>query len=422
MTELKDKPEISKEEEQAFRIASLIAGYINHKITPEEFNELDQWACENEKNMALFEELTNASNLNSALNWMNGVNTKTKLHELSQELKFKGTSWRKGLIASLYKYGSAAAIVIFVLGSAIFWFTRHKKTIPPISQIEIPKTPDLLPGRDQAILTLSNGKKVVLDLAKDGTLLAEGNTEITKKNGQLHYTIKGNSGDDEERYNTLSTPRGGNYTLTLADGTNVWLNASSSISYPIGYSGNDRKVAVTGEAYFEVASKTRPSKLNPNISEKVPFSVESKNKGAIVEVLGTHFNINDYDDEPVSKTTLLEGKVKITAGGKSSFLKPGQQAEVNNLNEINMASGVDLAKVVAWKDGYFNFSGEDLKTIMKQVSRWYDVDIQFDKAVKNTGYYFILSKKLPVSKLFNVLETTGGAHFIIEGRTIKVLP
>jgi ferric-dicitrate binding protein FerR (iron transport regulator) len=231
----------------------------------------------------------------------------------------------------------------------------------------------------------------------------------------LTYTIAGLQVTEKDAafYNTITTPRGGQYQVTLSDGTKVWLNAASSIRFPVLFTGNERKVEITGEAYFEVAK---------NVSK--PFKV--KTISSEVEVLGTHFNVNAYDDEAVAKTTLLEGLVKVSVpqtGGKlaARFLQPGQQSGITKDGRISVLNNADTEEAVAWKNGRFQFRSADLKSILRQISRWYDVDVVYKG---NVDLHFTgqLTRDDYVSKVFDKLALTGEVHFKIEGKKIIVSP
>jgi ferric-dicitrate binding protein FerR (iron transport regulator) len=237
----------------------------------------------------------------------------------------------------------------------------------------------------------------------------EGNVNVVKMpNGELAY--KGSSENIE--YNTLSNPRGSKViSLVLADGSKVWLNAASTLKYPTAFVGNERKVEVSGEAYFEVSHNAA-----------MPFIVDKGETS--VRVLGTHFNVNAYDDESSVNVTLLEGSVKVVKGNEDILISPGQQAEVfNNIvpsNPIEVHTA-DVDETMAWKNGLFSYKGADIETIMRQVSRWYNVDVVIEKPVKEK-FYAQVSRNTDVSNLLKMLEATKAVHFKIEGKMITVMP
>jgi len=220
-------------------------------------------------------------------------------------------------------------------------------------------------------------------------------------------------------YNTITTPRGGQYQVMLSDGSKVWLNAASSLHFPTSFTGQQRIVELTGEAYFEVAHVSAVGEKN-----KLPFIVKiitASGARREVEVLGTHFNINAYNDESVVKTTLLEGSVKMTQESGSTLLIPGQQAQLNSNGDVNILKDADMDEAIAWKNGMFQFKKVDIKTIMRQIARWYDVDIEYQKNV-DEKFYAEISRNTNVSNVFRILEETGGVHFVIEGKKVVVLP
>jgi ferric-dicitrate binding protein FerR (iron transport regulator) len=264
---------------------------------------------------------------------------------------------------------------------------------------------DIAPGGNKAMLTLADGSRIVLDEARNDTLGQQGNTSIIKtQNGQVQYHAAGNTAT--VTYNTLSTPRGGQYQLTLPDGTRVWLNAASSLHFPTAFTGNHRTVELTGEGYFEVAAL--PGK---------PFLVKAN--GADITVLGTHFNIMAYANEQAMAVTLLEGAVNVGRNGTVKKLLPGQQARITGNNSI-MVSGTDVQEAVAWKNGYFIFDRADITTVMRQLERWYDIEVVYEGAPPEMRFGGGMQRSLPLSGILRLLEKNG-VLFKIEGRKITVL-
>ncbi|MDN5285390.1 MAG: FecR family protein [Mucilaginibacter sp.] len=304
---------------------------------------------------------------------------------------------------------AAAASIILCLSAAVF-LILHKTPIKQQIVKNLPLRNDFLPGGNKAILTLATGQRIVLTGAQNGKLAQQGNAVIMKTaDGKIVYNAADESAAVEVSYNTTSTPRGGQFLIVLADGTKVWLNAASSITYPTSFAGTNREVAITGEAYFEVAHNAAK-----------PFRVKSN--GQVIEVLGTHFNINAYTDEQVVTTTLFEGSVKVTKGTASAVLKPGQQSQVmekgNNLN-IKVVETVDEDQALAWKNGKFYFTDTTIEEVMRQVSRWYDVDIEYKGKIPNKRLSGSCYRNLTASKALAILEYTG-INFKIEGRKIIV--
>jgi transmembrane sensor len=301
---------------------------------------------------------------------------------------------------------AVAAVLVLVGCGAYLLYSRA----PAVTVASV--THDLPPGGNKAVLTLANGSQILLDSAANGTLAQQGSVNVMKTDsGRLAYTAS-NEKPNTVLYNTLKTPRGGQYQLVLPDGSKVWLNAASSIRYPVLFSGPDREVEVSGEAYFEVAK-----------SATNPFRVKIGDK-AVIEVLGTEFNVNAYEDEPAVRTTLLQGSVKVlSAGGGNApvLLAPGQQAALFAGNPIKLLSGVDVNQVVAWKNGLFSFDKADLPTVLRQLARWYDFDVVYEGDVKPRHFGGKIERDLNLSEVLGVLQQTK-VHFIIENRKLKVKP
>ena len=334
-----------------------------------------------------------------------------------EELNFKAiqtkiASARKPKITPLFKYISAAAVLAIVFGGFYFQ-VNNSTTVPNLSQTQ-KKNLDILPGTNKAILTLADGSKVVLDENTSSDISDQDGIRISKeKNGQLVYTILNNKLLDADKiiaYNTISTPKGGQYQVILPDGTKVWLNAASSLKYPEAFSGKQRVVVLTGEAYFEVAK-----------NKLMPFRVQSQNQN--VEVLGTHFNINSYLDDNTIKTTLLEGSIKVSNARFSKLLKPGEQAisGVDKQALIKIATDVDTGDETAWKNGLFQFNDSELRVILNQLERWYDIKIDYAH-VPDKRYNGMVPRKSRLSEVLKMLEKTGNIKFeLLEGRKLKVL-
>ncbi len=262
---------------------------------------------------------------------------------------------------------------------------------------------EITPAISGAILTLADGSKIVLDSLGNGQVAQQSNTTISNKDGKLIYNSqKGAS----TVYNTMSTPKAEKYSLQLADGTKVWLNASSSIKFPTAFSGKTREVSITGEAYFEVSS-----------NKNKPFIVDAG--GMKVEVLGTHFNINSYDDEEVIRTTLLEGSVVINQNMKSKKLYPGQQAVVNTIGDISLEKNVNLSQVMSWKNGLFYFENSSLQEVMRELSRWYDVDVVYVNGIPKRNFEGEIQRNLKLSEVLRILELNK-VKFKVEGRTVLI--
>jgi len=320
----------------------------------------------------------------------------------------------KGKIVPLFRrtWIRVAAAVILLVGG-YFLYNSIKSNVT--AKQEIAKTDtttnnnEIGPGGNKAILTLADGSTINLESAVTETLTQQGNTTLLKSDGQLTYKSL-NEKPAQIFLNNVTTPRGGQYQLTLSDGSKVWLNAASSIDFPVAFTGNERTVKITGEVYFEVAKNA-----------SMPFKVKIADK-AEVEVLGTHFNINAYSDEPTIKTTLLEGSVKITGltQNNSSTIIPGEQAQLSANNKINVNKIKDVEQVIAWKNGTFNFDNADLETSLRQIARWYDVDIIFEGEVPNKKFSGEMQRDLSLPQVIKLLEKNN-VYCRIEGMNLVVL-
>ncbi len=303
------------------------------------------------------------------------------------------------------KVAAAAAIFIAVFTAIYFLVNRSSKEDIPLTVIPVNQKDSIVPGGDKAILTLADGSAIVLDSLHSQSLPQQGNTRIVKLNaGSLAYNAGAIS--QQTLYNTLSTPGGGQFQLVLPDGSKVWLNSSSSIRFPTAFNGDERKVELTGEAYFEIAKNADQ-----------PFKVTVKEME--VRVIGTHFNIMAYDDEKTINTTLIEGSVKVTKGLSEKALRPGQQSRIG-LDENIKVTEADIEEVIAWKNGYFQFNGNDIETIMRQMARWYDVKVFYKDKIPDGHFSGIVSRKNNISQVLKILEG-GGVQFRIEGKKVTVL-
>lgn len=311
------------------------------------------------------------------------------------------------------KYNWLAISAIFVLVSSLtlLFFNKENSKQQVIALNSKPAKNKIFPGTNKAVLTLANGNQISLNDKENGFLASQSGVIITKNNdGQLQYQIKTYA---PAGINTISTPRGGQYQLILADGTRVWLNAASSITFPTQFIGEERTVEIIGEAYFEVAKNANK-----------PFKVKSAHQ--VIEVLGTHFNVNTYDDELAAKTTLLEGSVSVSkiANGSvqttgSKILKPGQQASVSaHQSQINVTVA-DEDEAIAWKNGYFKFNKADIQTIMRQVSRWYNVDVEFKGEMNKDLFVGKINRSEHVEEVLSILERSK-INVAIKGRTIII--
>ncbi|MGF6848726.1 transmembrane sensor [Chitinophaga sp. W3I9] len=307
-------------------------------------------------------------------------------------------------------YQVAAAVVFLLLAGGMWrWYSRSPAT-RPVAHNAVAHTPrnDAAPGKKKAILILANGASVTLDSVSSGLLTHQGQTQIIQSaGGSLVYSSAAGA-SAEPLYNSIITPRGGQYQVTLSDGTKVWLNAASTLRFPAAFTGAQRQVTLTGEAYFEVAKN----------ADK-PFLVTVNNLQ--VTVLGTHFNIMAYEDEAVINTTLLEGAVKVSGGNSTALLQPGEQAQLRRQGNIRVMKNADLNAVMAWKNRLFWFEQDDIHTVMRQLSREYNIAVEIRGNIQRhfTGS---IPRDVNVSTVLEVLEKTGGVHFTMNNGKIIVTP
>lgn len=308
---------------------------------------------------------------------------------------------------SIWKPVMAAASVVIVLSTVAVLFRPGSK---PVKSNAIAQKNDIRPGRNKAVLTLANGQKITLTDSVNGQIAVQANVKIAKTaNGQIIYELPKEVADNDltPGYNTIEAPTGGQWQVILPDRSKVWLNAKSSLTYPTYFSGNERKVELKGEAYFEVTHNAQ-----------MPFKVISKDQ--TVEVLGTHFDIMAYDDDIIMRTTLLEGSVKISNNGHSRILIPGEQAQVSDAG-TKVTNEIDLEDVMAWKNGYFKFN-DNLESVMRKISRWYNIEVKYannvDPSLRFGGK---ISRYKNLSSALKIMELTGNVHFKVEGRRVTVM-
>ncbi len=378
------------------RYSELAQKWLNGTITDEEVREFSAWYDDNDQ----------------ALDVPSGFAGSEE--ELRQRIlsRIKRSQKQPATIFSLRNISrarlAAASVLIIVSGFSVFHVLNKNR--PDIRKKEIVgttvlKNDSILPGGDRAVLILGDGSTVLLDTAGNGTITENAHTKVIKlNNGQLAFA-SGPQKDATITYNTLSTPRGGQYALTLADGTKVWLNSASSLRFPTSF-GDERIVELTGEAYFEVARHaSKPFKVKVNDTE--------------VKVLGTHFNIMAYPDEKAINTTLLEGSVSINKQKETVLLRPGQQAQIKNDGTIGVIRNADVEQAIAWKNGVFNFNGSDIETTMRQIARWYDIEVIYEDKI-NEHFNGTIPRNASIEKVLQMLEYTGVVRFNMQKRKIYV--
>lgn len=383
------------EENSEKRILELAEKWLNGTITPDEQREYADWYNHHPNESLLIPESFASSKEEHSKRILEKINT----------LKKKPApvvSMRRLLV----RVSAAAAILLLICSGSYFLFFNKPKNDLAKTEIKQSISNDVAPGSNKAILTLNNGSAIVLNDVGNGTIATEGNAEVEKlADGQLAYNLADNKAK-EVIYNTVSTPRGGQYKVVLPDGTQVWLNAASSIKFPTSFTENRRNVTVTGEVYMEVAKDaTKPFIVSVNNSE--------------IEVLGTHFNVMAYGNEEALETTLLEGSVKFRSGDKSILLKPGEQSRLGNNGDIKLNKDADADLITAWKNGMTAFKSTDLKTIMRQVERWYDVDVNYEGAIASRKFTGEIPRDVKLSALLKLLEASK-IKFTIDGTNKKL--
>ncbi|MEP6595099.1 MAG: FecR domain-containing protein [Ginsengibacter sp.] len=403
------------------RLEFLLHQYVAETITEEDLKELSEILQQDQDEMAIKDVLTQMSFQAATLTVYDRNEVDAMINRILNKAPAKVVRMKNG-------YGwmriAAAAVIILMISTGVIYLTlrqsQDNKSIgvekPTISKNPIIPNDVTPPNTANAVLTLSNGQKIALDSAGKGVLAMQGNVKLVKlADGRIVYSPESGAGSQEITYNTLTNPRGSKVIdITLADGSKVWLNAGSSVTYPVAFVGKERKVSIIGEAYFEVAHNAA-----------MPFKV---NKGDMeVQVLGTHFNVNAYDDEAHINVTLLEGSVNVSKGNASGLLKSGQQAQISSdpltgSGQVKVVKGVDIEEVMAWKNGHFQFKESDIQTILRQVARWYDVDVVvYEGAIPERTFSGEVSRNANLSQLLRILEASK-INFSIEGRKITVRP
>ncbi|MET7000335.1 FecR family protein [Chitinophaga defluvii] len=301
------------------------------------------------------------------------------------------------------RWSWAAAVAVLLAGTVTDYYMSRRVSQQPVTVVA-----DIAPGSNKAILTLADGSTVTLDSAGHQVIRQAG-AIVQQNGGQLQYHVQG--GTASVSYNVLTTPRGGQFQVKLPDGTMVWLNAASSLRYPTVFTGKERLVEITGEAYFEVTKDVRQ-----------PFKVQIDEKTA-VEVLGTHFNVNAYASDPQFTTTLLEGAVRVRQGNNSLLLHPGQQVRIKGEEGMRLQKDADIDKAIAWKNGLFDFNDVQLEELMRQVARWYDIEVVYEKGIPDVEFVGKMGRDVPLSVLLKWLRDFD-LHFRVEqdGRRIIITP
>lgn len=383
----------------------LFISFLNHQCSTAEEQQVNQ-LLEDPDMMAYLHQLMDEQDAQAAQEAaLQDKVDAAKMESWQQQIneRIAGSSAAVPLMRRLSWLHYAAIFTGFVLLAGIVWLLKG----PEAADIRtLAKQTDILPGGHKATLTLANGSVISLEDAKNGTLATQDGMRIEKtKDGNILYSVANGNAQQASTINTITTPKGGQYQVTLPDGTKAWLNAASSLRYPLHFDAKERRVKMTGEAYFEVTkNKTRP------------FIVETDQQE--IQVLGTHFNVNAYPDEGMVKTTLVEGSVRVRArNGQSALLKPGQQAILNRDIQVKEA---DIAHQLAWKNGDFIFRGETLESLLRQVSRWYDIEVEYPHQLGNMRFNGMVSRAQPLSTIIEMIQSTKKATATLKGRRLIV--
>jgi len=439
--------------EHSFDIDRIAIKYVREEaLSPEENAFLQQWLLADPAREAMINEIKSQTDwMKDSLQQMQQTSHSRIWDKLSTRLEDEGSWPSSGTgtgaadIAPVIPITSnrhwwrkiAAAVAVAAIAGGGYWASRRTSPIEsiPTVQPQVAKATDAQPGGNRATLTLSNGQQINLDNTGNGVVATQANMNVTKlANGQLAYNKASEEKTAAMLYNTLSTPRAGQFSLTLPDGSKVWLNNASSIRYPVSFTGATREVELSGEAYFEIAKdashpfrvaihKTSGTNTNPSYTNPSPAAGSTTDPTSTIEVLGTSFNIMAYDDEGAERTTLVEGSVRFVHGDASTLLKPEQQSVLDEKGTLKTLNHVNVAEITAWKNGYFHFDNASLTSTMRQLARWYDVDVQYEGNVRDLPFNGMgkIQRNLPLSIVLKGLENDQ-VHFQLEGRKLIVKP
>ncbi len=405
-------------QEKVDQITQWILSYLRGEITEADKQQLDNWIAEHPANQAVWEKIVNEKELHSDLVYLSNIDLESRWEKIIAQV----TPVKKAKLISPKWFYLAAAIVVGI-AFTVFYFYPFTPGNKPVDKKEIVSKDTLVtPGGDGAVLTLADGSSIILDSVKNGVVAQQGNgnVKVVKlANGQIRYEVVNATGEIE--FNILSTRRHEKINIELPDGSLVWLNAASTLKYPTAFTGTERRVELSGEGYFEI----KKDQSKPFFVTTSPAIGQPK---AVIEVTGTHFNINAYSNEPSINATLLEGRVKVTSTTNptnAKQLSPGQQAQIispsSGSANITVVNNADTEQAIAWKNGNFNFDNTDFKVIMRQVERWYDVEVVYEGDIKPRTFNGGTSRSTSIESLLEMLEYMN-VHFRREGRKIIVTP
>lgn len=386
-------------------LGKLAAKYTQGKATDAEKKQLLDWYY-------AFDDIDITVTVPAGSEEEESITEARMLLRLQQSVHTHNTSMRRRPMAAWLKYSAAAAFVAGVSLTLIWW---NQSKVPATRNISkhTPARPAIVPGGNKAVLTLNDGTAIILDSVVNGAITQQGNTRIIKNtNGQITYDASATSDNSTAiGFNTIATPKGGQYQVILPDGSKVWLNAASSLRFPTAFSGNRRDVYLTGEAYFEIMPNTRQ-----------PFHVAVNNME--VNVLGTRFNVMAYEEEQQSRTTLVQGSINIQSAGNAAqptLLTPGQQAKLNAAGKVNVVNNADIDEALAWINGKFYFNDTDLGTLMRQIARWYNIEVIYKGSIPQEKFTGEIPRNSNIDEVFKILKLSN-IHFTSDGNTITITP
>ncbi len=383
-------------------IKQLFEKYLHNNITKEELTELRQLV----NNESSFTELDEVIDLLLREQYQGKHQELDKQKMFTEILEKSGVKTSSATSINIwYKY---AAAIIITLGVVVLFYYGNIINKPRATQSFVTVTSDQIkPGSNVATLTLSNGKVIVLDTVNNGKIATHDQSNAIKLDaGSLAYNIDDSEVKGDLIYNMISTPRGGQYHIILSDGSKVWLNSASSLYFPAIFPGNSREITITGEAYFEIAK-----------DNKRPFTVRAN--GVTTEVLGTIFNINAYQDEPVIKTTLVEGKIRVNDDYSTTVMTPGQKVTLKN--KSHFVENANVSHEIAWKNGFFEFYNTPIESVMRQLSRWYNFEVVYKGKIDKL-FHATIPRDASISQVLRVLEHTDAVHFEVNDNTVTIKP
>ncbi|HVU95470.1 MAG TPA: FecR domain-containing protein [Puia sp.] len=412
--------------EQYIDIDPIVTKYLREEtLSPEEQAALDAWISQGEGRSRMLEDLRNdPTSIKEKLLQMEQMANNRIWDSIVSRVQQDGYWKDEPAVPTLpanapaarnfgWRYLMAASVLLLIAAGAYWALNRTPAAAPAVTAQQTPAA-DVAPGGNRATLTLADGRKINLDSSVNGLLASQGNTRVTKlSDGQLAYNKTSEEKPQSPAFNVLSTPRAGQFSLALPDGSRVWLNNASSLRYPVAFTGATREVELSGEAYFEVAKDANH-----------PFFVHTTGGPAgpaTIEVLGTSFNIMAYNDESAERATLIDGSIRYIHGHNSALLKPEEQSVLDATGNLKTLSNVNVAEITAWKNGYFHFDHASLETTMRQIARWYDISVEYKGAIPPQQFVGKIQRNMPLSSLLKGL-TGEHIHFTVEGRTVLVQP